>query len=271
MKTLVTGGAGFIGSHVVPRLLEMGREIVVLDSLEEQVHGGREPDLPDDVRFIHGDVGDPQAAARALEGVDEVVHLAAVVGVGQSMYEIDRYTRSNTMATAIFLEQVVARKIPPSRLVVASSMSIYGEGEYECDDHGGVAPAPAARGAAPRSPVGGPSVRNVVRRSVRWHRRGEAVIPTSIYAITKRDHEELCLVTGRPTGSPRWRCASSTSTALGRRCLTHTPGWPRSSPSRLMNGMPAADFRGRATVARLHSRQRHRRRRSSPAPSSPGG
>ena len=142
MKTLVTGGAGFIGSHVVPRLLEMGREIVVLDSLEEQVHGGREPDLPDDVRFIHGDVGDPQAAARALEGVDEVVHLAAVVGVGQSMYEIDRYTRSNTMATATFLEQVVARKIPPSRLVVASSMSIYGEGEYECETHGRVAPGP---------------------------------------------------------------------------------------------------------------------------------
>src|SRR5437868_9275531 len=132
MKTLVTGGAGFIGSHLVTRLLEGGDEVVVLDSLEGQVHRGASPQIPTDVEMLHGDVGDPELAGRALEGVDRVVHLAAAVGVGQSMYEIDRYVRRNTLSTATFLECLVNLSERPSRLVVASSMSIYGEGEYEC-------------------------------------------------------------------------------------------------------------------------------------------
>src|SRR4051812_28992951 len=109
MRVLVTGGAGFIGSHLVARLAERGEDIVVLDSLEEQVHGDARPGLPDGVELIAGDVGDPEAADRALEGVDRVVHLAAAVGVGQSMYEMARYVRQNTLATATFLERVVAR------------------------------------------------------------------------------------------------------------------------------------------------------------------
>jgi dTDP-L-rhamnose 4-epimerase len=142
MRVLVTGGAGFIGSHVVQRLLDGGHDIVVLDSLEPQVHEGRAPSFPAGVEFIHGDVGDHGSADRALEGAEAVVHLAAAVGVGQSMYEIERYVRINTLATAAFLERLVAATPRPARLVVASSMSIYGEGQYECALHGQFAPPP---------------------------------------------------------------------------------------------------------------------------------
>jgi dTDP-L-rhamnose 4-epimerase len=141
-RTLVTGGAGFIGTHLAAALVAAGDDVVVLDSLEPQVHGGRRPVLPNSVDLIVGDVGDPQCLDRALQGVDRVVHLAAVVGVGQSMYEIARYTAKNTMATAVFLERLVSQDPPPNRLVVASCMSIYGEGEYECDRDGRVGPLP---------------------------------------------------------------------------------------------------------------------------------
>ena len=142
MTVLVTGGAGFIGTHLVKRLLEAGDDVVVLDSLEEQVHSGDAPDLGTAVRFVHGDVGDPDAVAKALDGVDRVVHLASAVGVGQSMYEIARYVRTNTYATAAFLQQLVESGVEPEKLVVASSMSIYGEGAYRCEEHGDVAPQP---------------------------------------------------------------------------------------------------------------------------------
>ena len=242
MKTLVTGGAGFIGSHLVPRLLESGREVVVLDSLEEQVHNGQPALLADGVRFIEGDVGEPERAREALEGVDEVIHLAAVVGVGQSMYEIDRYTRSNTMATATFLEQVVNLPVPPKRLVVASSMSIYGEGEYECATHGRVAPGPRpeeqllARQWEVFCPQCGAELVPVGTREQK------PVIPTSIYAINKRDHEELCLVVGASYGIP---------TVALRFFNVYGPGQALSNPytgvaaifaSRLMNGMPPLVF-----------------------------
>src|SRR5262249_8868882 len=139
MRTLVTGGAGFIGTHVVRKLVDEGDDVVVLDSLEEQVHGRIAPALPPSVELIVGDVGDPAAADRALAGAERVIHLAAAVGVGQSMYEIARYTERNTMQTANFLERLVAQRPLPARLVVASSMSIYGEGEYECAEHGRMA------------------------------------------------------------------------------------------------------------------------------------
>jgi dTDP-L-rhamnose 4-epimerase len=202
MKTLVTGGAGFIGTHLVRELVAQGDEVVVLDCLEEQVHGGCEPDLPDSVELIVGDVGHAPSADRALEGVDRVVHLAAAVGVGQSMYEIARYTERNTMQTALFLERVVARSPLPTKLVVASSMSIYGEGEYECGEHGRMAPAPRpeeqllARQWELVCPSCGAKLTPVGTSEEK------ALIPTSIYAITKRDHEELCLVTGAAYGIP---------------------------------------------------------------------
>jgi dTDP-L-rhamnose 4-epimerase len=242
MKTLVTGGAGFIGSHVVRELVSRGEEVVVLDSLEEQVHGDSAPDLPASVELIIADVGDRAAADRALAGVDRVIHLAAAVGVGQSMYEIARYTERNTMQTAIFMERLVAQRPLPTRLVVASSMSIYGEGEYECPEHGRMAPPPRpeeqllARQWELTCPHCDGELRPVGTRETK------SLIPTSIYAITKRDHEELCLVTGAAYGIP--------AVAL-RFFNVYGPGQALSNPytgvaaifaSRLLNGRPPIIF-----------------------------
>jgi dTDP-L-rhamnose 4-epimerase len=202
VRVLVTGGAGFIGSHLVERLLARGDDVVVLDSLEAQVHADAEPTLPSAVELIVGDVGDADAAKRALAAADRVVHLAAVVGVGQSMYEIDRYVRMNTMATATFLEQVAARRDSIERLIVASSMSIYGEGAYVCGDHGQVVvelrpeEQLAARRWECRCPTCGLDLDAIPTAETK------PLVPTSVYAISKRDHEELCLVVGAAYGVP---------------------------------------------------------------------
>ena len=196
MTTLVTGGAGFIGTHLTRRLLEQGERVIVLDSLESQVHDGGFPTLPSGAVFVHGDVGDAAVVDSALADVDRIVHLAAAVGVGQSMYEMASYVRRNTLATAVLLERLVARTPRPSKLVVASSMSIYGEGEYVCDEHGHIAPSLRreeqlrAREWEVRCPDCGAELR-AAPTSER-----KPLLPASIYAITKRDHEELCLVAG---------------------------------------------------------------------------
>ena len=202
MKTLVTGGAGFIGSHLVRALVARGDEVVVLDSLEPQVHQDTEPDVPGSVELVVGDVGDAELADRALDGVDQVVHLAAAVGVGQSMYEIARYTELNTMATARFLERLVAARPLVQRLVVASSMSIYGEGEYECEEHGSVSPPPRLEDQllARAWELECPTCRRTLKPV--GTSEAKALNPTSIYAINKRDHEEMCLVTGAAYGIP---------------------------------------------------------------------
>jgi dTDP-L-rhamnose 4-epimerase len=202
MRTLVTGGAGFIGTHLVKELAAQGDDVVVLDSLQDQVHDGVAPDLPEGVELIVGDVGNPELADQALAGADRVVHLAAAVGVGQSMYEIARYTELNTMSTARFLERVVAQRPMPARLVVASSMSIYGEGEYRCEVHGPQAPPP--RPEEQLLALEWELVCPQCRKPLRPAPTSEAkpLIPTSIYAINKRDHEEMCLVTGSAYGIP---------------------------------------------------------------------
>jgi dTDP-L-rhamnose 4-epimerase len=253
MRTLVTGGAGFIGSHLVRRLVELGEDVIVLDSMEAQVHGGKPPVLPDGVEFLQGDVGDAELVDVALDGVDRVVHLAAAVGVGQSMYEIADYVRKNTHATAVFLERLVARPTRVSRLVVASSMSIYGEGEYVCALHGNFAPPPRPEAQlADRTweclcPECG---QQLVPRATREQK---PLIPTSVYAVTKRDHEELSLVVGAAYGIP--------TTAL-RFFNVYGPGQSLSNPytgvaaifsSRLLNGRPPVVFEdGRQTRDLIH-------------------
>jgi dTDP-L-rhamnose 4-epimerase len=128
-RVLITGGAGFIGSHATDLLLAEGYSVRILDNLTPQVHGAsaqRPQYLNDDAELIVGDVRDAQAVTRSLRGVDAVVHLAAAVGVGQSMYDIVSYVETNDLGTAVLLE--VLSKNPVDRLVVASSMSVYGEG-----------------------------------------------------------------------------------------------------------------------------------------------
>ncbi len=125
---LITGGCGFIGRALVAELMEQGHQVRVLDSLVEQVHAGRDATPADGVEFIEADVRDPDATRGAVQGVDGVFHLAAEVGVGQSMYEIGRYVGANDLGTAILLEALIEQPVP--RIVVASSMSVYGEGLY---------------------------------------------------------------------------------------------------------------------------------------------
>jgi dTDP-L-rhamnose 4-epimerase len=134
MQVLVTGGAGFIGCHLSRALLAEGYEVRVLDRFVEQVHGGASPSDPvlRSVDLVDADIRDADAVAHAIRGVDKVVHLAAEVGVGQSMYEIDRYVGVNDLGTAVLLKALLAE--PVQRVVVASSMRVYGEGLYRKAD-----------------------------------------------------------------------------------------------------------------------------------------
>src|SRR3954447_1531616 len=148
---LITGGAGFIGSPLADELLAGGHRVRALDNLTPQVHGSdpaRPGYLDPEVELVHGDVRDAAAVRRSLLGVDAVVHLAARVGVGQSMYEIDEYVSVNTHATGVLLEALLDH--PVRKLVVASSMSVYGEGAYSPADGRAVANPVRARSALER-------------------------------------------------------------------------------------------------------------------------
>lgn len=190
---LITGGAGFIGRYVTRSLLERGDRVKVLDSLIAQVHGeDPRPGIVDDrAELLVGDVRDEASVRKALKGVDKVVHLAAEVGVGQSMYAVDRYVSVNDGGTATLFQALIAQ--PVKRVVVASSMSIYGEGLYRTADGD-------AREDVIRAPNGG----------VPWDpqdERGRALVPVptpewkrpslaSVYAITKYVQERLTLTLG---------------------------------------------------------------------------
>jgi dTDP-L-rhamnose 4-epimerase len=187
---LVTGGAGFIGSHLADELLAAGYRVRALDNLVEQVHGNAErPEyLNRDVELIAGDVRDPEVVRNALDGVGAVFHLAARVGVGQSMYQPAEYAGANTAGTGVLLEALLDH--PVRKLVVASSMSVYGEGAYE--------PAPALERTRHQlesgrwEPVGpnGEELRPVPTP--------ETKTPSlaSVYALTKYDQERMCLLFG---------------------------------------------------------------------------
>jgi dTDP-L-rhamnose 4-epimerase len=198
MKALVTGGAGFIGSHLVDALLAEGWDVRILDNLDPQVHGLGQlmPDyLSRDAELQIGDIRDPTAVAAALDGVDAVFHEAAAVGVGQSMYEIARYVETNSLGAAVLLQAIVKRRDRVRKLIVASSMSVYGEGAYRDGSGRSVYPKPRSleQLEAHRwellGPAGEPLIPIPTPELKPLH-------PTSVYAITKRDHEELFLVVG---------------------------------------------------------------------------
>lgn len=194
---LITGGAGFIGSHVADELIARGYRVRALDNLSPQVHGpraGRPAYLHDDVELHLGDVREADDVRAALDGIDAVFHFAAAVGVGQSMYEIAQYTSVNNLGTAVLMEAVAGHAV--ERLVVASSMSVYGEGWY--------------RGANGRVRPGYERPLAQLKAGT-WELLDEAGCPleplptcedkavslASIYALSKFDQEQMCLTVGR--------------------------------------------------------------------------
>ena len=192
----MTGGAGFIGSRPVGDCSK-GNEAIVYDALVQQVHQGAGPvHVPDDVEFIHADVLDRERLAKALRRVDSVVHLAAEVGVGQSMYEIERYVNANTSATGSLLDIIVNERLEIGRIVVASSMSVYGEGSYVCPLHGEVAQGIRSADQLARKQWDPSCPRCGERLAPVATAETKAPMPTSVYAISKMDQELLCLSVG---------------------------------------------------------------------------
>lgn len=245
MRVMITGGAGFIGSHVCDELLRVGHVVRVLDNLDPQVHetGRRPAYLADDVELVVGDVRDRERVDVALSGVDAVIHLAACVGVGQSMYEIDRYTAVNDHGTAVLLQALTDRAAghAVSRLVVASSMSIYGEGLMVDDDgrrHEQVERTvdqlrlgiwePVGPSGAPLHPLPTP----------------ESKQPTlnSVYALGKYVQERMCLMVGQAYGINT--VALRLFNVYGTRQALSNPytGVLAIFASRLLNGKPPLIF-----------------------------
>ncbi|HVW66386.1 MAG TPA: SDR family NAD(P)-dependent oxidoreductase [Candidatus Peribacteraceae bacterium] len=141
MRLLVTGGAGFIGSFLTDALIMHGHDVCILDNLEEQVHHGKKPPyLNREAEFVHGDIRDIAAVKHALDGADAVIHCASAVGVGQSMYEIKRYTDVNVGGTANLLQAIIDRPEKIRKILIPTSMTSYGEGVYLCPVHGAVRP-----------------------------------------------------------------------------------------------------------------------------------
>jgi dTDP-L-rhamnose 4-epimerase len=196
-RVLITGGAGFIGSHLADELLDQGYEVRVLDNLAPQVHGPccqKPAYLSPEIELIRGDVRNREMVRQALRGIDAVFHFAAMVGVGQSMYEVAEYTSVNNEGTANLLQALIEK--PVERLIVASSMSLYGEGLYRTADG---------------TLVSGNERSLAQLKSRDWELRdaqGEILTPlptpetkppalASVYALSKFDQEQLCLMLGR--------------------------------------------------------------------------
>jgi dTDP-L-rhamnose 4-epimerase len=193
-KILITGGAGFIGSHTADLLLSRGHTVRILDILDPQIHGESAPFpgyLDPRVETIKGDVCDPADCRAALDGVEAVYHLAAQTGVGQSMYDMRGYVHTNCTGTATLLEAIVKERFPIRRLVLASSRAVYGEGSYRCPEHGEVFPPVRDRLAmekgdfAVHCPQCGIITTSIPTAEIR------PLAPISVYGWTKKHQEDL--------------------------------------------------------------------------------
>lgn len=203
-RILLTGGAGFIGSHTAARLANEGHAVRVLDVLDPQIHGvdaAFPAIIPPGVETIRADINDSKALAEALDGVDAVGHFAALTGVGQSMYDVRSYVGVNVTGTATLLEAIVRRGPPYPTLLLASSRAVYGEGAGRCARHGVVAPGPRERARLeagdlmPRCPCG-------LRAKPIPTRENHPLSPVSMYGWTKQAQEEICRQSARVFGLP---------------------------------------------------------------------
>ncbi|MCK1303719.1 NAD-dependent epimerase/dehydratase family protein [Bradyrhizobium sp. 24] len=241
-RVLITGGAGFIGSHAADALLAGGYEVRLLDNLSPQVHGGnrqRPAYLAKDAELVVGDVTDALAVDHALRGTDMVLHLASAVGVGQSMYDIEPYVRTNELGTAVLLQTLSKR--PVARLVVASSMSIYGEGLYRSADQSVVA---CEERAVEQLRRGDWELRDATGNPLDPVPTPETKQPSlsSIYALNKYAQERMCLITGKAYGIPT--VALRFFNAFGPRQALSNPytGVLAIFAARLLNGRPPLVF-----------------------------
>jgi len=238
MRVLVTGAAGFIGSHIAETMRAAGHEVRGLDSLTPAVHNGRPDHVPDDL--VVGDVRDPAAVDEALTGMDAVCHQAALVGLGVDLSDLPAYADVNVTGTAVLLEAMGRHGIP--RLVFASSMVVYGEGAYDCAAHGRVRPSPrdpgdlAAGRFEPRCPrCAEPLTTTTVAEDA-------PLDPRNAYAASKVAQEHLSASWARLTGGA----------AIGLRYHNvYGPRMPRDTPysgvaaifrSCLENGLPPRVF-----------------------------
>ena len=237
MRVLVTGGAGFIGSHVCESLRAAGHEVIALDCLHQAAHGR---DRIPDGSFLLGDVRDPDVTASAVRGVDAVVHHAAMVGMGVDLDDAPEYVSCNDLGTAVLLAAMARARV--RRLVLASSMVVYGEGAYSCDEHGPTRPTPRRTEDLregmfePRCPAcAGPLRPGLVDEDDRPD-------PRSVYAATKLAQEHL---------SAAWARETESAVVALRYHNVYGPGMPRDTPyagvaaifrSSLERGEPATVF-----------------------------
>ena len=240
MRVLLTGGAGFIGQHVLARLRASGHAVRVMDSLRPDVHCGRNWTPPDGVEFHHADVRDPEAADIAVQGVDAVLHLAAKVGLGVDVGDLPDYASCNDVGTAVLLSAMARAGV--RRLTLASSMVVYGEGIGLCPEHGAVSPSPrlesalAAGSFEPPCPhCGRPLGTALVSEKA-------PLDPRNAYASSKVAQEFYASNWARSTGG---------AAAMLRYHNVYGPGMPRDTPyagvaaiftSALRNGRPPQVF-----------------------------
>jgi dTDP-L-rhamnose 4-epimerase len=200
MRVLITGGAGFIGSHLADALVDQGHQVVILDILHPQVHGTarKEPDyLNPQAELVKGDVRNDDLLNDLLSNTDVVFHLASYTGVGQSMYQIQDYLDVNVLGTATLLQVLSENQHNVRKLIVASSRAVYGEGAYRCEECGLVAPSPRSADQLQcgewgiKCPDCGHSVRPIPTAE------DKPLDPGSIYAVSKMNQEQACLVVGQ--------------------------------------------------------------------------
>jgi dTDP-L-rhamnose 4-epimerase len=198
---LVTGGAGFIGSHIVDALLDRGDDVRILDWLHPAAHASKPDYLDPRAEFVAGDVRDGATVADAVRGVDDVCHQAAMVGLGTDVGDIADYVAHNDLGTAVLLREL-ARSRFTGRLVLASSMVVYGEGRYSCAEHAIVRPGPRLRADLDAGRFEPPCPRCGAALRPQSIPEDAPLDPRNVYAATKLHQEHLATAFGRETGVP---------------------------------------------------------------------